>query len=812
MNSEVCQSPVSVVDGCGRDVIATTAAMLQSFDGLRVLYDPPLQPGRSGQFQAHSNSSLAAPVRQYVKEQFPAGLFSHQHQAIESIVSGNNTVLATRTSSGKSQIYSLPALHHLCLDPDATSLFLFPQKALANDQLIKLRQMALEIPAIAARCRNKQHFVARYDGAVAAAVRPEIRQQTQILLSNPDMLHLGIMQHHEKLWARFFSNLRLIAVDECHEYRGVFGTNVALTLRRLQQICRRHGSNPKFIATSATVQDPAAHMQTLTGQPFVAIDSTADGSLQGARKMWMVRTAEHFYDGGRKLALSLAEKGLSVLVFCPSRMSAEKMMRSVPEAPHVRVYRSGLTATERESIEDGLRDRSVRVVFTTSALELGIDIGEIDVVVCVGLPHSMMSLWQRVGRAARGGREGAAIFIPAETPIDSYFAEHPEELFARTTEPLCLTLSNQRLLSQHYACAMHESGGDWPEGDSEALGAELRKIHQQRTAGDIVLDEIYRNDPHTEISLRGGGRGSYKLRLQGGIEIGEIDGWHLLRECCRNAIYRHGGKVYRVADIRNRERLVELRPERSSHETTAFIHKKIKLFAATRQADFGAIRVSVARLEVTESLANVTERDRSGAPVKSWQGNQGMEAHRVPTEGTMLLLKQDFWPNVQPLLQGSERQALESCERVLSGLFPTVVGPCDSQDFSAGVDELPTGEKALFLYDEVYDGVGLTATAFDHMAALIDKAIERVQSCECTADEGCFRCVAHRDRQCTASKSDALLVLRQIRTEMQQTAMVTECQPEVVAESAPERTCPACTTVVEKKARFCSGCGEKLAV
>ena len=174
MNTELCQSPVSVVDGCGRNVIATTAAMLQSFDGLRVLYDPPLQPGRSGQFQAHSNSSLAAPVRQYVKEQFPAGLFSHQHQAIESIVSGNNTVLATRTSSGKSQIYSLPALHHLCLDPDATSLFLFPQKALANDQLIKLRQMALEIPAIAARCRNKQHFVARYDGAVSVAIRPDI--------------------------------------------------------------------------------------------------------------------------------------------------------------------------------------------------------------------------------------------------------------------------------------------------------------------------------------------------------------------------------------------------------------------------------------------------------------------------------------------------------------------------------------------------------------------------------------------------------------------------------------------------------------
>lgn len=812
MSSQAEQQLVSGESACGRGVIAATAEMLQSIEGLRVLYDPPLQSGKTGVFSNHAVSSLATPVRQFVAQKFPAGLFSHQHKAIESIVSGDNTVLATRTSSGKSLIYSLPALHQLCLDPDATSLFLFPQKALANDQLIKLRQMALDIPAIAGRCRNKEHFVARYDGAVSGTVRPEIRQQAQILLSNPDMLHLGIMQNHEKLWARFFSNLKLVAVDECHEYRGVFGTNVALTLRRLQQICRRHGANPKFIATSATVQDPAAHMQTLTGQPFVAIDSTSDGSSQGARKMWMVRTGEHFYDGGRKLALGLAEKGLSVLVFCPSRVAAEKMMRSVPEAPHVRVYRSGLSAVERESIEDGLRDRSVRVVFTTSALELGIDIGEIDVVVCVGLPHSMMSLWQRVGRAARGGREGAAVFLPAETPIDSYFAEHPEELFARTTEPLCLTLSNQRLLSQHYACAIRESGGDWPEKDSEALGAELQKLHQQKNDGQIEVDEVYRDDPHGEVRLRGGGSGSYKLRLQGGIEIGEIDSWHLLRECCRNGLYRHGGKVYRVVDVRVRDRIVDLRPERSSHETTAFIHKKIKLFAATKQADFGSVRVSVARLEVTEALASVTERDRSGATVKVWQGSQGMQAHRVPTEGTMLLLKQDFWPNVRPLLQGSEKQALESCERVLSGLFPTVVGPCDTQDFSAGVDELPTGEKALFLYDDVYDGVGLTATAFEHMAELIGKAIERVQSCDCTADEGCFRCVAHRDRDCTASKSDALLVLRQIRQEMQQTPKITACQPAVVSEAAPERTCSACTTVVDKRARFCSGCGEKLAV
>lgn len=795
----------------GQGVIATTAATLHSIEGLRVLYDPPIQPGCPGVFQPNTNSSLAAPVRRLVAQHFREGLFSHQHQAIESVISGSNTVLATRTSSGKSLIYSLPALHQLCQDPRATSLFLFPQKALANDQLIKLQHMTRDIPEIAQQCAQKPDFVARYDGSVSKERRPVVRDHAQILLSNPDMLHLGIMQHHEKLWSRFFSHLSLIAIDECHEYRGVFGTNVALILRRLQKICRMHGSNPRFIATSATVQDPSAHMQKLTGQPFVTIDSSADGSHQGARKLWMVRTAEHFYDGGRKLALSLADKGLSVLVFCPSRVAAEKMMKSLPDAPHVRVYRAGLTAADRESIEQGLRDRSVRVVFSTSALELGIDIGAIDVVVCVGLPHSMMSLWQRVGRAARGGREGAAVFIPADTPIDSYFAANPDDLFARSTEPLCLNLTNERLLCQHYACAIKEAGGEWPENDADALGTELQSIHQRRISGQLECDEIYREDPHAEVSLRGGGSGSFKLMVRDD-QIGEIDSWHLLRECCRNAIYRHGGLAYRVVDVKRRERVVELKREYSGHETTPFIRKKIRLLSTSKQADFGTVRVAVTRLEVTESLASVTERDRSGATVKSWAGSQGMEPHRVPTEGTMVMLRQDFWNTVLPLLRGSAQQALESCERVLSGLFPAIVGPCDTQDFSAGVDELMTGEKALFLYDAVYDGVGLTVTAFDKMNELIDKAIDRVQSCECGADEGCFRCVAHRDRDCTASRSDTLLVLQQIRQALQQVATVTISQPATATQQIQESNCPVCATAVAKTARFCSGCGEKLAV
>jgi DEAD/DEAH box helicase domain-containing protein len=804
--------------GCNHDVIATTSNVLTSIDGLRVLYDPEVERGRTGRFHSLRESSLCGSLANHLFEQFPNGLYTHQHDAIESVLAGQNTVLSTRTSSGKSLIYSLPALHHLCEDPSATSLFLFPQKALANDQLIKLRSMARTIPSVQKHHSSKQYLVGRYDGSVEQDARSLIREQVQILLTNPDMLHMGILQHHENLWSRFFRNLKLVAIDECHEYRGIFGTNVALILRRLRQICRIHGSNPTLIATSATVSDPEGHMEKLTGQPFRGIDSAHDGSQQGDRKLWMVQTGDHFYDAGRKLALELAEKGLTVLAFCPSRVAAERMLARIPkrdeEMSHVRVYRSGLNGRERESIERGLRDRTVRVVFSTSALELGIDIGAIDVVVCIGLPHSMMSLWQRVGRAARGGREGAAVFIPADTPIDTYFANHPEELFSRDHEPLVLNLTNQRLLCQHYACAVQEADGRSESLDLPSLGDELGKIHQLQMNNALHRDELYRSDPHGEISIRGAGEGSYKL-MEGDEPVGDIDAFHLLRESCRNAIYRHGGKSFRVKDVIRGRRLVQLRSERTVNETTPFIQKKIQLKQILKQADYPLAKLATVRLVVTEFLNSLTERDRSGKTVRSWSGSQGMPPHTLPTEGTMIVLKQPFWDRVRWNLRGNEMQALESCERLLGGLFPTISGPCDTQDFSSAVDQLQTRELAIFLYDAVYDGVGLTFEAFEHMKSLVQKAAERLQHCECCEDEGCFRCVANPNRERPASKSDAELILRELLAELSD--QVPHLQT-ITADwtSTIEQTgsvpCPTCQSLVKHTDRFCANCGHKLQI
>ena len=656
-------------------------------------------------------------------------------------------------------------------------------------------------------------LISRYDGSVPSEKRKPIREKSQIILTNPDMLHLGIMGHHDSNWSSFFRHLKVVAIDECHEYRGIFGTNVAYILHRLRQICKLHGTSPLFIATSATVNDPQGHMEHLTGLDFNCINSEKDGSMQGKRKFWMVRSEDHHYDTGRKLAQKLADSGLTVLAFCPSRVSAERMIsHSVkpgePKPPHVRVYRSGLSSSEREEIENGLRSKEVRLVFSTSALELGIDIGEIDVVICIGLPHSMMSLWQRSGRSARGGREGATILIPAETPIDSYYANHPEELFGRENEALALNLQNRRIACQHYACATQEAGGDEAQLDLESLGPEMNSIQELRDVGKLNQDIFYCSEPHIEVNIRNGGERSFKL-YDGEIEIGDVSYFHILRECYANAIYRHGGRTYRVSNILYGKKVIRLSKEYTPNETVPHLQRKIRLKNQFRIADYGEIRVATASMDVTEYLLSVTERDRSGNVVMNWQGSGGMRQYRLPSEGTMLSFSDSFWSSLVSQIGPNPQAALSGVERLVTGLFPTVSGPCDTQDYSSAVDRLTNGNNALFLYDTVYDGVDLTTMAFEKMPELIEKSIERVNACTCEEDEGCFRCIANPRSDEASSKRATLNLLTAIQAvllEKTPTITVNENDWATSGEEV-EITCKQCGHKIVSNARFCSECG-----
>ncbi|HBN75944.1 MAG TPA: hypothetical protein DD473_09020 [Planctomycetaceae bacterium] len=797
-------------------IIASVQDILSAEENLHTLYDPAVDGPRAGRYRSLAESRLHPEVKAALSSRFEGGLYTHQHEAIESILGGQNTVVATRTSSGKSLIYSLPVCDALCRDPQATALFLYPQKALANDQLIKLRQLMDSIEPLCDLQNSNPELVSRYDGSVPSQERKSIRENSQIVMSNPDMLHLGILNYHDSNWQSFFEHLKYVVIDECHEYRGIFGTNVAYVLRRLRQICEFHGSSPQFIATSATVQDPQGHMELLTGAPFECIDADRDGSMQGRRKFWMVRGEDHYYDTGRKLGKKLADTGLTSLVFCPSRVSAERMVsRTVRpdelEASQTRVYRSGLSAQQREEIENGLRTGDVKLVYSTSALELGIDIGEIDVVICVGLPHSMMSFWQRFGRAARGGREGAAILIPAETPIDSFYANHPEQLFERETEPLVLSMHNARVAYQHYACATQEVGGDENRLQTEILGPEIQKIQELRNEGQLNQDIFYVTEPHIEVNLRSGGERPYKL-FAGEEEIGEIDEHHLLRECYTNAIYRHGGKAFRVKNVLHGQKKIRLSQEFSRNETTGLIQKKIKLRNQYRQADYESLRVTTASIDVTEYLLSVTEKDPSGSIVMSWPGSGGMKNHRLPTEGTMLCLTRPFWDSLALQLGPAPNAALSGVERLFMSLFATISGPCDTQDYAAAVDRTNKDEPFIILYDNVYDGVELTDKAFDLMPELVEKSLERVESCQCEGDEGCFRCIANPRSDDRSSKSATIRLLQAIQQVFnQEKPQITDYRDQINHyEDEIILSCPACQQTLKANVKFCSECGTKI--
>jgi DEAD/DEAH box helicase domain-containing protein len=707
----------------------------------------------------------------------------------------------------------LPVLQRLLSEPDATALFLFPQKALANDQLQKLNETVNNVPSLARVLAVRPYMVARYDGATSDDLKPLIRSEVQILLTNPDMLHYAILAWHEKHWVRFLSRLRYVVVDECHEYSGIFGTNVSYLFRRLRALCQRYGSSPIFVATSATVQSPQVHMERLTGLPFACVGPELDGSLQGARKFWMVRPEEHPYDAGRKITLALAEAGLTVLTFCFSRTSAEQMMAKSgrenkdAEPPFVRVYRAGLRAEEREEIEAGLRNRSVRAVFSTSALELGIDIGAIDVVICVGLPTTMMSLWQRAGRAGRAGKQGAIILIPGQTPIDAYYSSHPDLLFNRDNEPLVLNINNQRVLQLQYACAAKEAG-DEARLDTTTLGPEIAAVKAQRDAGLLREEVFYLSDPHRNVRVRGTGDEAYKLVCDQ-IEIGEIDPFHLLREAPRNGIYSHGGLRYRVQDVVSKARLVRLTREFSPHFTVSAIRTSIRVRRLPTLNQHGRVVVAKAVLDVNDYLLGVTEKHLSGELVRSYSG-AGMPNSWLPTEGTMLRIERSLWEEVLGRLgEPSAKAGLDTIARMFGSLFPTVTGPCDASDYSAAADAPKDGPAAVYLFDMAPYGVGLAVEAFDRMADLVKRAAEQVRICPCGTDEGCFQCVRNPQAEVPASKEATLALLELIGSELATSPVVTQIVSDEFQPPA-DGSCPNCQWPRQPAARFCSNCGTKL--
>jgi DEAD/DEAH box helicase domain-containing protein len=512
-------------------------------------------------------------------------LYTHQALAVEAALRGENVVVATPTASGKTLCYTLPILDALVRSPNSTALYLFPTKALAHDQLDELAEWLIAL--------GVNLGAQTYDGDTPPWDRARVRETARAVLTNPDMLHVGMLPHHTD-WGRFFAGLRYVVLDEVHAYRGVFGSHVGNVIRRLRRVCRFYGSQPTFVATSATIANPGEHAERLIEAPVTLI--TQDGAPQGIkhfvfynpplvdRRLGIRRSS---LLESRMIAQRFLEAGLQTIIFTRGRLSAEVLLRYLRREvdQEVRGYRSGYLPSERREIELGLREGNVRGVVATNALELGVDIGELGASVMAGYPGTIASTWQQAGRAGRTTETSMAVLVAGASPLDQYLMRHPSFFFGQSPERALVNPDNLMILLAHLQCAAFELPLDDEEcfGDPEAMRALLvflREDGRLHRAGSQHhwADWMGRSYPAAEVSLRTATNDRFLIHSTDGEAdrvIGTVDRQSVPLLAYEGAIYLHQGQQYLVDELDWENKQVCAHPVEADYYTVSSLSERV---------------------------------------------------------------------------------------------------------------------------------------------------------------------------------------------------------------------------------------------
>src|SRR5579859_5387995 len=558
------------------------------------LIDQPESPIRAIRRQPTSEGSyLDVPaavdprLRESLKRRGIERLYTHQAEAFEQIESGKNTVIVTPTASGKTLCYNLPVLNLLLREPEARAMYLFPTKALAEDQLHGFQALADELTA------EIRAFT--YDGDTPQDARKAIRNRANVVFTNPDMLHSGILPHHTR-WAKLFENLRFIVIDELHYYRGVYGSHLANILRRLRRICSFYGATPQFICSSATIANPRELAEALAEAPFKLVDR--NGAPAGEkyfvfynppvvnRHLGIRRSYIH---ESRRVAVELIERGQQTLVFANNRLATEILITYLRDAcargpvpdESIRGYRAGYLPRERRDTERRLREGEIRAVVATNALELGIDIGSLDVVVMAGYPGTIASTWQRAGRAGRRQSASAAVLVASSAPLDQFIIEHPDYFFGRSPEHAYINPDNLEILLAHLKCAAFElpiqegeKFGPHDTGEACRFLAETGFLHHSAGAWHWT-SETY---PADAISLRAVTSDNFVVVDITGqpAVIAEVAFSAALTSLHEKAIYLHEARQYHVERFDYDERKAYVRQVECDYFTDAIDYTQVK--------------------------------------------------------------------------------------------------------------------------------------------------------------------------------------------------------------------------------------------
>lgn len=667
--------------------------------------------------------------------------FAHQAEALEALDRGS-VVLATSTASGKSLVFQVPVLRAL-LEGD-TAILIYPTKALAHDQLERLRAMG-EALGLTER-------IFPYDGDTQDKERRLARSRGLAILTNPDMLHFGLLPRHAE-WAEFLSRLRYVVIDELHAYRGVFGTHTALILRRLLRLARHYGANPHVIAASATIANPDEHAENLTGQPFRAVRA----SIARAEREFAVWTPKALDKEGRTrrspnieaalLARHAAESGIRALVFTNARRTAELVARYAAHEA-VRPYRAGYTAKERRALEQGLKSGEIRVLVSTSALELGLDIGELDAVFLLGYPGSLSAFWQRAGRAGRGSRRALVLWIPREDPLDEYFRERPELLLGSPPESAVADPANPVLYPLHLHCAAREL----PIEPSEPLYLPWLANGLLEKHGRLYTP---RRNPHRDLILRGLGT-TFTLKDNQGHTLGTLDERQAYWEAHPGAVYLHQGESYLVRNLDVEKREIVLLPGLEDYYTQPRAETDIEVLGGEELLPGVWVGPVILRERVTGYVKKrfvsetVLEEVMLTMPELSFQTEAvwfhplaETAVHLAPLPGEPDRIT-GRWPDEAGMSEALVPSAIHALEHTMIGLLPLFVlaERADVGGVSYPFYPRPLASGAgptVFIYDGYPGGVGYARAAARQFPGWIRATRDLLERCPC--EGGCPRCV-----------------------------------------------------------------------
>jgi DEAD/DEAH box helicase domain-containing protein len=703
----------------------------------------PARPGRAVPIPGE----LHHEVRDALERVGIGALHTHQEQALYAAMEGP-TIVTTGTASGKSLCFNLPTLQLLHVDPRARALYLYPTKALAQDQARAL-----------ARLRLPRLRPAIYDGDTPQTDRRAIRRSANVVLTNPDMLHVGILPNHAA-WGDFLANLAVVVVDEAHVYRGVFGSHVANVLRRLRRLAAAYGTEPRFLLASATVANPLELAERLTGLDDIRlIDEDGAPSAQRTIAMWNPPLLDETL-GSRASALSeaadlfadLVAAGSRTICFIKSRKAVEVILRSAtarlrqlghPElAEQIAPYRAGYTAQQRRELEQQLMGGQLRGVVATDALELGIDIGELDAAICVTFPGTVASLRQMWGRAGRRGR-GLAVYVAGEDALDQFFCRHPDEFLERPVEAAILDHENDQIHAAHLVCAAHE--GPLAPGDAEVLGPNWREHAERLTSAGLLIErngqfklrapELF---PASQVALRSASSDTFTLiDVASGEVVGTMEASRAFNTVHDGAVYLHMGRAFEVVALDVHDRRALLRPfddnwfTQPRRDTTTAIERLI-----ARRETMG-VTLSFGTVLVTELV--------TGYQRKSLVDHETIDFHALDLPETAFST-QALWYELDDAVLGpdaySERLlgALHAAEHSQIAVLP-LLAMCDRWDIgglSTNAHQ-QTGRPTIFIYDGHPGGVGITRQGYERFEQLVADAHRLISECRCR--HGCPSCV-----------------------------------------------------------------------